>query len=324
MPDHFRRGPGVLLEEDVEIGRMLEAQAVCDLRDAVIGVGQQRAGFVGDARRNDLGGAPAGHFLHGAVQMVHVNGQPVGKIVRRFQLQGLLGGIHGELPLQKLDELRRDARRSIDVFFGGQVVGLHLVRLVKDQVNIMRNGIVFLHIIAFHFLHHFFEDEKQVVGLCFGQRKDRVQAGIEERRIPEIIIGHRGRNKMIVEEAEITALLFRHGFPQVRYRWIVKYESAAFHFYFAVFEVQDAGADHQGDLVEIGAVDLRDALAETGPLEHVEVAHLRRQDTFVSHLGRKIFLVIFLKRDRFAHAAILFISNNKSNTNKLLRTEAVA
>lgn len=66
--------------------------------------------------RDKGGGGLTGDVLYGPVQMVDVHGQPAGKILGGFDLQGVGGAFDGELPLQQFEKEGRDAGVGVFVF----------------------------------------------------------------------------------------------------------------------------------------------------------------------------------------------------------------
>lgn len=108
-----RRYLRMLLEEMVEMSGILKPETITDFRNIPVRVLEQHFGFIGHPVRDMVAGGLARGESYGAIQVIDVDGEVLGKIPGRTKRETLRGRLDGKLSFQKLTKHGRDPRIGV-------------------------------------------------------------------------------------------------------------------------------------------------------------------------------------------------------------------
>ena len=90
----------MFLEEIVEIGGVFKPEAIGNLGNIPVRMGQQGPGFFYNAGGYKFCGGFAGDVLHAAIEGVHMNGETAGEVIGCAELKVCFRCVDGELSFQ--------------------------------------------------------------------------------------------------------------------------------------------------------------------------------------------------------------------------------
>ena len=177
---HGRQG-SVFAEEIGKIGDLIEAQTPADFGDRPVGLPEQNFGLLRDAALNGPGGGAARLLFQYLVQVVDMNGQPVGIILRRAEGKPLPGRFDGKLPFEQFDKQRRHPRYRRMRRIEGRG-GLQFLAVVNQFQRVGPQQVILVGIVLSHLLLHLLKQADQFISLMVSQLKNRIAARPENRR----------------------------------------------------------------------------------------------------------------------------------------------
>ncbi len=238
----------MLLEKIVEVRHLREAQRVRNLRDVPCAVPQHDFRLLQNTLANDLGRGFVGDGFYGAVQVVDVDVQLLGKIAGRAETHLRVAFVNRELPFEQFQKQGGDALRGVVRLFASSVRGLHFGGKMQQFEHQISQGIVLVDVLRSDFLKHFQENAPHTLDLLVGQFKHMVSGGLEYgilAYVPKFV------KKMLVEDAVQAVLNPLQIAAGVRNLWCGEEQGLFLYGNHFVRVTHVNIADHEHDFVEI-------------------------------------------------------------------------
>lgn len=278
----------MFLKEVIEVGRLLEPQAVAYFGNVPVGMFEQRLGFAHQSFGNTFRGGFTGGDPYGAVQVVHMHGQLLCKVFGRAQGKALRGVLNGELPLQQLCKHGTNAGIGIRVLvqvFGG----LGFKGKVDELHHVIAEQVVFIDVVAVDLIQHFLKQAGYMGILLGGEQIGRFAAIGVHRQLVEAIAGTVGE-KGFAENAEETGGVVGHIFPGVGYVRIKEQQGAAIDLQAFIGIMVNILAPYKGDLIILAAAVFD--LCSIRAYAVLQAEHVKMTDILLQVIGQEIKFIL--------------------------------